>query len=707
MAKVGAGRVTLVSPVRHSLYSGMIPATLAGVYSLDEGAIDVAALAARAHCTFLADRVTELRVADRQLVLASGRTLSFDILSLDPGSSTRGAETVAGATGVIPVRPVEQAARTLRQAFAKIRAGELPPHIGVVGGGASGIELAFGIHAALKEIADVEVVLLERSDTLLPDQKLAVRRRIQGLLEAKGIRVRRGLGDIETAPGGLRSATGEAFALPTVVWATGAEPHPWLRETGLMRSGDGFLLVGPDLRCRGAEAIFAVGDCAQLADHPVLPRAGVFAVRQGPVLAHNLRVMLEERGRMRRWRPQAGFLKLLSTGDGRAIALYRGRASHGRIWWHLKKLIDERFVRRFRRPNERALVSPGGAMDGAMEPCGGCAAKLPPAVLEEAIFAPVEGEAGASGSAMVGLAARDDAAIFVAGPNGRVVTTLDAFPPFLGDLREVAAIGAVNAASDIYAMGGRPRQALVLAGLSPGAGAADELRAILLGARQAFDKMGVEILGGHSVALETPLIGFTVFGELEGTPLLKAGARPGDVLVLTKPLGTGVVLAASGAGECPARWHESALASMHATNARAAELLREAGATACTDVSGFGLLGHTLEMLEAGSVSAELELNAIPVLPGALELVGAGWRSTAAPGLSALLGDTALPAQASAGDARVEILLDPQTSGGLLAAIPENRLAWFRTAAREAEVELAAIGTVQLASADAPRLRMR
>ncbi|MEO2169945.1 MAG: selenide, water dikinase SelD, partial [bacterium] len=190
-------------------------------------------------------------------------------------------------------------------------------------------------------------------------------------------------------------------------------------------------------------------------------------------------------------------------------------------------------------------------------------------------------------------------------------------------------------------------------------------------------------------------------------PLLKAGARPGDVLVLTKPLGTGVVLAASGAGECPARWHESALASMHATNARAAELLREAGATACTDVSGFGLLGHTLEMLEAGSVSAELELDAIPVLPGALELVGAGWRSTAAPGLTAALGDTALPAEAAPGDARVEILLDPQTSGGLLAAIPEGRLAWFRTAAREAEVDLAAIGTVQLASGDAPRLRMR
>lgn len=707
MVKARAGRVTLISPGRLSLYSGMIPATLAGVDSLEEGAIDVAALAARAQCTFLADRVTELHAETRQIVLASGRTLSFDILSLDVGSRSLGADAVAGAAGIIPVRPVEQAARSLQKAFAKMRAGELAPQIGVVGGGAAGIELAFGIRAALESVAGVEVVLLERGDTLLSGQKLAVRQRIQGLLEKKGIRVRRGLGDIEPAPGGLRSATGETFALPTIVWATGAEPHTWLRETGLIRSGDGFLLVGPDLRCRGTEAIFAVGDCARLADHPEMARAGVFAVRQGPVLTHNLRVLLEQRGRMRIWRPQKEFLQLLSTGDGRAFALYRGRAAHGRLWWYLKNFIDRRFLRKFRRPDPAALQAPGGAMADAMDACGGCAAKLPPSVLEEAIFAPLPADAERMGNATLGLAARDDAAIFIAGSDGRVVTTLDAFPPFLGDLREVAAIGAVNAASDIYAMGGKPRQALVLAGLSPGPGAADDLRAILLGARQAFDAMGVEILGGHSVALATPLIGFTVFGDLDGAPLLKAGARPGDLLVLTKPLGTGLLLAASRAGECPAAWHEAALMSMRATNAGAAGLLREAGATACTDVSGFGLLGHTLEMLEAAKVHADIILDEIPALPGALALAAAGWRSTAAPGLAGALGEVEFSADTAAEDARVEILLDPQTSGGLLAAIPEDRLAWLRTAAREAELELAVIGSVRAAVAGESRIRLR
>jgi selenide,water dikinase len=698
--------VTLVSPGRLSLYSGMIPATLAGVYSLEEGSIDVAALAARADCTFVADRVTELRVEARELVLTNGRKLAFDILSIDAGSRSRGTDAVRGVAGIIPVRPVEEAARSLQAAFAEMRTGNLAPHIGVVGAGAAGIELAFGIRMALKGVADAEVVLLERGDALLPGQSLRIRQRVHALLEQKGIRVRRGLGDIEAAPGGLRSATGEIFALPTVLWATGAEPHPWLREAGLVRSSDGFLLVGPDLRCRGTEAIFAVGDCARLADRAELPRAGIFPVRQGPVLAQNLRVALEGRGRMRSWRPQKEFLQLLSTGDGRAFALYRGRGAHGRLWWHLKNAIDARFIRKYRRPDMKAVARPADAMGGGMEPCGGCAAKLPPAVLEEALFAPARADPASAESTLVGLASRDDAAVFTAGSDGRVVTTLDAFPPFLDDLHVVAAIGAVNAASDIYAMGGQPRQALVLAGLPPTADAADDLAAILLGARSAFDAMGVEILGGHSVALEAPLVGFTVFGDLDGAPLLKAGARPGDVLVLTKPLGTGLVLAASRVGECPAAWHEAALASMRATNARAAELLREAGATACTDVSGFGLLGHTIEMLEAGDVHADLELDAIPALPGAIALASAGWRSSAAAGLAAALAATTLPADSGPDDARVALLLDPQTSGGLLAAIPENRLAWLRTATRDAEFDLAPIGRVVAMVPNTPRVRV-
>ena len=698
MAPITGSDITLINPQRETFYSGMLPGVLAGLLDPEECTLDVAALAARARIRFLEDAAIGLDTGEREIALESGRTLPFDVLSIDIGSRIRDRPDPQIFPDIITVRPLREALPRIAETLEAIRAGRRDPHLLVIGAGAAGVELAFGFRAALGDIPEAQITLLQSAAQILPDVSRGAQQHVLATLEDYGIEVRRGLGRLEPDAQGVRTAAGEIFTGATVVWATGAAPDAWLSESGLVTTGDGFLLTGADLCCRGTDGIFAAGDVAQIDQFPQTPRSGVHAVRQGPVLTQNLRAAMRGLPRLQKYRPQKDFLRLLSTGDNRALAIYRGRARHGRPWWHLKKWIDRRFLARYRPPRTSAPLPPDPKMQATMGDCGGCSAKVAPAVLEQAIFQKLPdagpGRAGSRDDELH-LADRDDAAIFHAGTNGKVVVTTDAFPPFADDLALVAEIAAINAASDIFAMGADPRQALVLAGL-PGHAPAGDLEDLLRGARIAFDAIGVEILGGHSVQIESALIGYTVFGELAGTPLTKAGAKPGDSLVLSKPLGTGILLAAARGGECPTPWWESLIAQMRCSNEAAARILRDAGAHACTDISGFGLLGHTLEMMTPGGLQARLFANEIPALAGARELAGAGWAATGSKALESYLAQVDLEKAPTLPASTRALLLDPQTSGGLLAAVPTPTAELLRQGADGAEFQI--IGRVEEAT---------
>jgi selenide,water dikinase len=268
-------------------------------------------------------------------------------------------------------------------------------------------------------------------------------------------------------------------------------------------------------------------------------------------------------------------------------------------------------------------------------------------------------------------------------------------------LYTVGEISAVNAASDAYAMGGEPRVALALASARASDGRAGEadLLQLLAGARGAFERMGVSLAGGHSLSLDDTLIGFAVLGQVPRSAMMtKGGARADDLLVLTKPLGTGVIMAATRAGECPASWTEGALASMRQANGLAARAFRQAGVKTCTDVSGFGLSGHLGEMLRASDASAELWLDAVPALSGALELLGTGWRSSADESLRAA-GSIRLGASIRAGDVRLALLRDPQTSGGLLGSVAPQAWAELAASLANAGIDARCIGVVRTGDA--------
>jgi selenide,water dikinase len=232
--------------------------------------------------------------------------------------------------------------------------------------------------------------------------------------------------------------------------------------------------------------------------------------------------------------------------------------------------------------------------------------------------------------------------------------------------------------SDVLAKGGRPRHALALLTVPEGPSDRSEelLFQVLAGIRTALDPLGVSLIGGHTTTGSELFVGLSVTGELAASeaPLPLAGLRAGDRLLLTKPLGTGVLLAADMQGRAPGRWVRAVHAALLRDNAAAARTARASGATACTDVSGFGLARHLGEMLRASGVSATLRLGALPALPGASALLTAGVRSTFHEQNATLR--TSLHMEPAAREsAASELLFDPQTSGGLLFGVPEAQAA--------------------------------
>jgi len=284
-----------------------------------------------------------------------------------------------------------------------------------------------------------------------------------------------------------------------------------------------------------------------------------------------------------------------------------------------------------------------------------------------------------------------------------LVQSVEWLRAFLDDPYMFGQIAAAHALSTLHAMGARPWTALAFASV-PGNAVAAKIRAdmgdMLGGAREVLAADGCTLIGGHSAAAAELSIGFAISGLGDPRRLRhKSGLRIGDTLVLTKPLGTGIVLAGHRQGEVHGRWLLAAIDSMQATNAAPSRVLLAHGATACTDVASFGLAGHLEEMLRASGVAAVLWPDAVPALPGALELAGVGIASPTA-------SQNAFALPAGGADPRAALLIDPQTSGGLLAGVPSRKTDACLSALRDAGLHAAVIGAVEAATEGTASLRL-
>lgn len=336
--------IQLVCPHSHALYSGMAPGWLAGRYRWEAIHIDVAGMAARAGVALTLGHIVALDAGARRLRLDDGRELEYDLLSLNLGSDIRRPAGVGG----VSIRPLP-AFRAHWQSWT-FEADRLPPgttqRIAVVGGGAAGIEVLLALQSSLARAAprvNWQWHLVSQSRDILPGWPHGARRRARDVLLARGIHLHLGRAAVKLTDHTLIDAQGLALPMDRVVWCSGAAAPACLDGAGLDLDEAGFVRVDGHLRSLSHPEVHAAGDCAA---HPSpLPKAGVYAVRQGPVLARNLRAALGQ-GRATPYRPQPRALALLNTADGRAIGQWGPFSAQGAWLMALKDAIDRRFIRR-------------------------------------------------------------------------------------------------------------------------------------------------------------------------------------------------------------------------------------------------------------------------------------------------------------------------------------------------------------------------
>ncbi|MDI9406087.1 MAG: selenide, water dikinase SelD [Chitinophagaceae bacterium] len=636
-SRPGGAAITLVNRHSTTLYSGMVPGLVAGLYDRESCSIDLRRLCGALEVTFIQAEICGIATEGRQLLLTGRPPLHWDWLSLDVGASTASVE--AGAIGVKPLEPF------LAWLNGTSPAGALP----IRGGGAAALELALALRGRGRSVE-----LLLRGDSLQLGSRAAARRG-EALLREAGVAVRRRAPDAETA----RLA------------CTGSRAPAWLAAAGLPCDPAGRVRTAASLQVLGQPRLFAAGDCGVLADAP-RPPSGVWAVRAAPILATNLARCLTAADPaavpLRHWRPQRRALQLLADGSRpqqpRALALWGGLTLGPSRWlWHWKDRIDRRFMARFLQPAAMAA--------GAPMACRGCAAKLAAGPLEAAL-AQNDQRRTVEDAAVVGELAGGEL----------LLQTVDGFPALVDDPWLNGRLSTLHACSDIWACGGRVISAQAIVTL-PEAGPRlqqEWLAQTLAGIQSVLEPLAAELLGGHTLEGRDGA-GLAVSLSVNGTVAKtdhwpKGPLTPGHVLILTRPLGTGVLFAAAMAAAARADWLEQALSRMQQSQAALVPVLRDHGCRACTDITGFGLLGHLGEMLAAtpATLTVHLEADAIPALPGALALLEQGHASSLAPangraltqlGRSIELVGTEYPGLR-------QLLIDPQTCGPLLAALPAD-----------------------------------
>ncbi|MFT5709619.1 MAG: selenide,water dikinase [Halioglobus sp.] len=684
MAPIKGLRVTLISPASHTPYSGMLPGLVGGHYSFEQAHIDLARLCQWAGVRFICAEVSAIDPLAQQLSIQGRPPVAYDVLSLDVGSEPE-LDSVPGARRYsVPVKPVSG----LWQRWSLLRerlqtSPENTEHrIAMVGGGAGSVELIAAMAEKFSSDSQfagqrVSFALYCGGKEILQGYNAGARKAAITALADYGIQVHPNCRVEEVQSGALSMRDGQQFAFDELFWCTGAAAMPFIANSTLQTDERGFLAIKDTLQALDYSNIFGSGDCATQVQNP-RPKAGVYAVRQGPVLAHNLRNYLLDKP-LKNHLPQSKFLSLLSLGAKRATA-DRGPFSVSGAWvWRWKDKIDREFMSRFEAfLNMKAdavsdsLLSTHGFAE-VQAPCGGCGAKVGADVLSEVL-----GKLSLQYPDHCPATGADDAVLIPAPAGSLIVQSIDTLRQIVADPFLMGRIAANHALSDLYASGANPVSAL--AAISLPFSTADLLRRdleqLLAGALHEFSAVDCALLGGHTMQGPELSVGFVVNGSCAAGAsgfLGKRGMQDGDHLVMTKPLGTGTLFAGHMQQQIDGRQVHAAIQMMLQSNASASKLAIKHQVSACTDVTGFGLAGHLLEMLQAG-FEAKLQLSALATLPGALQAIESGIRSSMHDA-NARACAVGVKVVGGADSARFDLLFDPQTSGGLLMSVSPTRSA--------------------------------
>lgn len=684
MKPITGVRLTLVSLDALTPYSGMLPGLVAGHYTVEQSHIDLTRLCRWAGVRFIEDEATGIDPENNQIVFGQRPALGYDIISIDTGGAPRLDNVKGAATYTVPVKPVHQFYDHWRKIEASAAARSQGLNIGVVGAGAGGFEILLAMQQKISGVAGKNKTGRHQFHWMIRGQVLAgypkwVQSAALDVCKKRGITCHHDFNVVEVNSEGVQGANGEHLQLDEVLWCTEAMASKWPAASGLQCDKSGFIEVNDSLQSLSHPNVFAAGDVAIQINHP-RPRAGVFAVRQGPVLFSNLQRVVTNRT-LETYRPQRKFLTLLSIGAKSAIGNKGPFSVKGKWVWKWKNWIDLRFMDRFNRlpamPEiELEKMSPeftralqSGATDYRMR-CGGCGAKVPWDIVTDMLSGlNVHQHADQE----TGISERGDVALI--NPTGPLLAqSVDQVRGFIEDPWVFARIAAVHALSDLYAVNADPQSAMLLVNLPymHDAILRRDLQQLLAGVVYELNQAGCELSGGHSSESAELSLGLVVNGNLKQTREKNTGdALYGYKLVITKPLGVGVIMAADMRAESKGKWVQEAVRLMLLSNSKAAKILERYHVAGTTDITGFGLIGHLCDLLKNLDAGCELNLEQIPLLTGALELSDRGVRSSLYEANLRFSKEIDTNSDVDKSSV-VPLLFDPQTSGGLLAVVPED-----------------------------------
>jgi len=654
-------RVTVINPAPTAPYTGMLPGFVAGHYSRDELNIDLVKLCRFAGARLVLGHAYGIDTARKTIEVTGRPEIGYDVASVDVGIHTGMPEIDGFDDHGIAAKPLDVFADRWTDFCADAVGG--PKDAAVIGGGIAGAELALAMqHRLVQNGGDARVALIE-SASALTGITGSTFRKLSKALKSAGVICHFGANVTKVEKN--RVVVGDQIIQSSfTTGAAGARPYAWVADTDLSLH-DGYIAVDAALACIGQPDIFAAGDCAHLTQSP-RPKAGVFAVRAAPILLHNLKAKLSG-GQVKPFHPQSTYLKLISLGRKSAIAEKGKWSLAADRMWDWKDRIDQNFMDQFRAfpqmetppdPLERAI---GVSETLDVKPlCGGCGAKVGPAVLHDALCDLADGQRSDVVSKL-----GDDAAVIKIGGRKQVIS-VDHLRAFDEDPWRMARIATVHALGDVWAMGAAPQTVLVSLVLPRMENELQKrtLREIMAGVQSITQDCDADIVGGHTSQGAEMTIGLTVTGLLAKNvgAITLTGAKVGDALILTRPIGSGTLLAAEMVGAARGEDVACLLTQLQQPQAKASAIL--ATANAMTDVTGFGLGGHLLAMCKASGVGAELKMQDVPIFDGALELAKAGHQSSIFQDNAAISDHfTGLECE------KRNLLFDPQTSGGLLAAV--------------------------------------
>ena len=661
-------QVTLVSHDALTPYSGMLPGVVAGHYTQDDIHIDLVPLCRFAGVRFIRGAVSHIDAAAKTVQVQGRPDLGYDVLSINIGI-TPSVSNVTLDQDVIAVKPISKFLKQWDLFMQRAHRGDLK-NICVVGAGAGGVELALSIDQRIMSLYASSSVVTQRSqisivtrdERILKGYPSKVQQKFEAVMRERGINILATFDVAEVTATQIVSSDGNSQDAENVFWVTGAAPQHWIANSGLDTNEAGFVTVDEYLRCAGSDSVFAVGDIANMVNDP-RPKAGVYAVRQGPALYENIKRTLLGK-KLKRFKPQKEFLSIVTTGGKHAVAAKNGLSLSGAWVWQWKNWIDKKFMKQFSQFPVMSQSKNTGLLrniDSQMA-CGGCGSKVSGDLLSSVL----------SGLG-IETSELDDAAIYEVPAGQLMLHTVDGFRSFIDDPYRFSEVTVQHALSDIYAMGGTPKTALAMVTVPYAESGITQriLEQLLAGTKAALDREGVELVGGHTAEGSELTLAFAINGVVRPESLMRKGnLQLGDSLILTKPLGTGCLFAADMQARAKGDWISGALDSMSLSNRKSMEVFRERGVTACTDVTGFGLAGHLLEMLHACNLSARLNLDALPLYDGADAVYyQASIKST--------LHDGNRQAAQSVQESmhrNFPFLFDPQTSGGLLAAVEASQV---------------------------------